>query len=540
MKHYLALRAHVDGDYRQETLLGRDYIVVPVVALVEGVLQGMSAAQPELALASEYGRFPAGWDGRPVVMSHPVDKKGNPVSANSPTVLEDYAIGTLFNTHVDADGKLHTEAWVEVTRAEGLNTNSKSILATLQKGEMIEVSTGYFAELEETEGKHNGEKYFAIQRNIVPDHLAFLPEGTLGACSNADGCGAPRINKAIFSVNADSLKTAKDCGCGCNGEGTCKDSSMPQTNGMDEEGKGKNKGKKKQDPKAYEQGGEGAVALDLLANSIAGGITLDDARKLVSSSLCKSQMYSYVMAMTKDTVVYEQYNSINGAYNTYQRSYSVGADGKVTLGDDVEEVVLVTKILKANEAEQINSNGTEPAENPEQVNMTDKTVKDPAAAPQDPTANADTKKEPTVTVITNEQGKFEVTVNEKGETSVKLIEAAQPTTNAEAPKAKTFEDLLANASPEIREVMNASLKMHNDRKTALIKALKDNSRNKFSDEYLKAQSIDTLQNLAELANIPSYDGMAAPITPTANASDDEDAPPPAPLVFELNPKKDAA
>lgn len=540
-RQYIGIRAHVSGEYRTESLLGRDYFVVPIVALVEGVLQGMSAAQPELALAEEFGRFPAGWDGRPVVMSHPVDTKGNPVSANSPSVLEDYCIGQLFNTHVDDDGRLLTEAWVEISRAEGLNANSQGILATLQAGENIEVSTGYFAQLEELKGTHNNKKYFAVQRNIVPDHLAFLPDGTLGACSNADGCGL-QTNSANFRVNADSMKTG-DCGCGCNGAGTCQDDHMPEANASEMtpvQEKIKKRVKKKSDPKAYAQGGEAAVALDLLTHSIASSITLEDARKIISAALKKTQMYSYVMAMTKDHVVYEQYDAFSGMYKTYQRTYSVAADGAVTLGDAAEEVVLVTKILTVQEAEQTQSTGEEPAENQE-VNMTDKTTA-PAApnantAPQTPA----TPKEPTTTIVSNEQGKFEVSTSAEGETTVKLIEAAKPATNAEAPKATTFQELLANASPEIREVMDSGLRMHNARKTGLIAQLvAAGDRCAFDENYLKAQSIDTLEKLARLAQIQSFEGVAGPHTVTSNAADDADAPPPAPMVFELNPKKDAA
>ena len=73
---------------REETFQGKDFLVVPVIALVEGVHQASNAPAPELALASEFGKYPQGWDGRPVLLSHP-QREGSPVSANSPEVLED-------------------------------------------------------------------------------------------------------------------------------------------------------------------------------------------------------------------------------------------------------------------------------------------------------------------------------------------------------------------------------------------------------------------------------------------------------------------
>ena len=86
----VSFRAQMGGSLRTNTLYGKDQLIVPVVALVEGVLQAMNAATPELALAEEFGKFPAGWNGRPVVMNHPIIDK-NPVSANSPSVLETFA-----------------------------------------------------------------------------------------------------------------------------------------------------------------------------------------------------------------------------------------------------------------------------------------------------------------------------------------------------------------------------------------------------------------------------------------------------------------
>ena len=71
---------------RTETFNGTDHLVVPLVAITEGVLWPSNAESPELALASEFGKYPQSWDGRPVVMGHPL-RDGTPVSANSPDVL---------------------------------------------------------------------------------------------------------------------------------------------------------------------------------------------------------------------------------------------------------------------------------------------------------------------------------------------------------------------------------------------------------------------------------------------------------------------
>ncbi len=127
---FQGIRAHVSGSYRTESLHGKDYLVVPVVALVEGVLTGMSAAGPELALAEEFGKFPDSWNYRPVVLSHPVNDDGIPISANSPRTLEAYQIGHLFNTKL-VGNQLQQEAWIDVERAKTLNDNAKEVMEAL-------------------------------------------------------------------------------------------------------------------------------------------------------------------------------------------------------------------------------------------------------------------------------------------------------------------------------------------------------------------------------------------------------------------------
>jgi len=584
VKRFYGIRAHVDGNYRKETFLGKDYIVVPVVALVEGVIQGMMAAGPELALAEEFGRFPQGWNGRPLTMEHPIDDEGNPVSANSPSTLKSYQIGQLFNTRVKS-GKLHTEAWVEVVRAKGLNTNSKATLKALQAGEMIEVSTGYFSQIEETAGEFNGEDYIAIQRNIVPDHLAFLPDGTLGACSNEDGCGAPRTNStSLFRVNAD-------CGCGCNGNGDCQvtlaneavheqetttiglkstgstvediatnvpgayDNYTKETNGIADgvskdtlldldldlnevsteeraaARKRRKKMKKVTNPGAYEATGAGGVALNIIAQSFPDSMLDGDARKLISAALQKMQKYSYVIGMTPSMVVYEQYDQFSGTYKTFRRGFDIAKDGKVTLKDNIEEVVLITKILPV-----ANSEGKEPEETTEQANMTtqvkapetqekkkDEVTTQTAAVMTVQTA-AITTVEPRLTIHKSKDkdgNEVEITVNEKGEvtdTKVTLKAAQEP----EKAPPRTVNEYIAQAPAEIQEVLNSSVKLHQSRKDELIANLKKTNRCKFGDDALKVMSLDMLENLAQLADVPTYDGQARPIT--AQAASNEGVP----------------
>lgn len=202
----LSVQAQPDvAHIRTATLFDADHTIVPCVALVEGVLWPANAPAPELALAEEFGRFPDGWNGRPVVFDHP-HINGMAVSASHPDVMEDVAFGQLFNTSLD-ETKLKTEIWINNERVQRMSAEVQDAVSRLKNGEMVEVSTGLFTMTEKTSGEFQGEEFEAIWRNIVPDHLAVLPEGVTGACSVEDGCGAPRANEARYVMNAQYIPT---------------------------------------------------------------------------------------------------------------------------------------------------------------------------------------------------------------------------------------------------------------------------------------------------------------------------------------------
>jgi hypothetical protein len=182
-------RASTNQNYevRRETRDGRNYLVVPVVMMVEGVHSGSHG--PLLHTIDELGRYPQSWDGRPVVIRHP-QVNGVYVSANSPDVLDSYAVGQIYNTHTNGT-KLMAEAWLEVDKLQSI---SPETYQKLEDHELIEVSVGVFTDDEQTSGDWNGEPYTMIARNHRPDHLALLPD-EIGACSVEDGCGVRVNNK---------------------------------------------------------------------------------------------------------------------------------------------------------------------------------------------------------------------------------------------------------------------------------------------------------------------------------------------------------
>lgn len=494
-----SIRAQADSSaVRTETFMDREYTVVPVVALVEGVLQGMNAQTPELALQEEFGRVPEGWNGRPIVMNHPVIN-GQAVSANSPAVLETYQMGFVFNTVVE-DGKLKVEAWLDNARIEEVGGEFASTLERINAGTTVEVSTGLFTGIEESKGRFNGKEYGGIWRDVVPDHLAFLSEGTIGACSIDDGCGTPRTNSTLKTHMSAITWEQQDCGCKHGGS-----DSMPKDNQQTPEGT----------EVAIKPNSAGVVPsfdssrFALAINGKPADMVDQDARKLVAAALQSTKgrdTYTYVIGLTNDKVIYEHYSYDVGDYMTYQRSYNIADDKSVTLGNDEERVVVTMAITpvtasaapKANEATEPTSTST-----PETTPTGD------PAMPDTPKDNAQTTQQADpadVNAVLANAGKPEAT-NVQTPTAVQTPAPASVATNAAPTAPRTLEQYLAEAPAEVKEVINAGLKLRNEKRASIIAAINSTNRSDFTEAQLAAMSDDVLESLAKLAAVPSYNGQ---------------------------------
>ncbi len=186
MKKILFIQNLVDGYViRTESLEGRDYWVVPLVMMVEGVHSGSQGAI--LYTAEELGITQQAWNGSPVVILHP-DDNGHAISANDPDLVKDI-VGRIFNTVMDGL-KLRAEAWLDI---EHLQEVSPETAQQIQEQNALDVSIGVFMEEEIIEGEFNNQEYTAIAHHMQADHLALLPN-EVGACSFDDGCGV-RTNK---------------------------------------------------------------------------------------------------------------------------------------------------------------------------------------------------------------------------------------------------------------------------------------------------------------------------------------------------------
>ena len=171
---------------RYDKMEGKQYLVVPSIAIVEGVHNGSNG--PLLYPKEEIEKTPQVWNTKPVTVYHP-EINGRGLSACDPAILDSRKVGEMMNT-VAEDGKLKTELWIDEAAA---NKVDKRILDAVKNGKMMELSTGLFTDNDLVEGEWNGEPYSAVARNYRPDHLAILPD-KIGACSIEDGAGFLRVN----------------------------------------------------------------------------------------------------------------------------------------------------------------------------------------------------------------------------------------------------------------------------------------------------------------------------------------------------------
>jgi hypothetical protein len=482
MARVLKLAAFASGavDTREETFNGEKYLVVPVVALVEGVLHAMNSATPEMVLAEEFTR-PAvvgGFNGRPLYEGHPlVDDV--PVSGNDPKILEDLCIGQVFNASVKKD-KLVMEAWINVARAEKI---APKLLERVANGEPIEISVGVFCESDDDEtGEFEGKKFAGAWRDIVPDHLALLPAGDTGACSREMGCGVRAAKGAEMSV-----EKKKDRSFGAKFARVM--SLFRSEQAAEEMSDSDLKGKLYQALRK--------VRSDV--NYVEAFVPVTAPTRVIYSCWCPSTSVGPEYGMGYQNVLLE-------------RSFTLDASGVVTLGDDeqeVEPVLSYEPVVKAAATEPKTAAQGAPCScqdhkdtrsaidmTKEQIakfleTATDEQVKALSAVAEPPTPAATEEKVETPAAAVVETPKVETPAV------------------ASAPKAPTFEEMLATAEPSVRDAIAEGQRVGAEKRATTVKALKDTGRCELTDKELAAMSQAQLDQLVKLAGSAKVDFSAA-------------------------------
>lgn len=190
------------GTSREMTVDGRQWLVIPTVALMEGVIHPVNAKTPEFVSAAVLEKAATSWNGKPITLGHPT-KAGKQCSANDPAIHASHGIGEVRNARFE-NKKLLCESWIDTEKAEKLNP---TMLADLRANKGQEVSVGAFVLTDNVASDFNGKPYKSSWLETKGDHLAFLPGGR-GACSVAMGCGTHRA--AMHLVTAEAIETVSD------------------------------------------------------------------------------------------------------------------------------------------------------------------------------------------------------------------------------------------------------------------------------------------------------------------------------------------
>lgn len=188
------------GAAQTEMVNGREHFVIPVVALMEGVIHPVNAESPEFVPWSTIEMMAASFDGKPVTLGHPA-QNGKQCSAKVPGIMDSHGMGFIRNPRAVKETKrLLMDALVDKQKSKQLHPDMHQALL---EEKIIEVSVGAFVFTDDNAGEHNGRRYNAKWMSGTGDHLAFLP-GKRGACSVAMGCGAHRA--AMHLVTAEGIE----------------------------------------------------------------------------------------------------------------------------------------------------------------------------------------------------------------------------------------------------------------------------------------------------------------------------------------------
>ena len=176
--------------------VGRENIEVPAIILGEQVIHGSGGYEfgAELVMGNALYSSVDQWNDKPVVIYH---TEG---SAREIANLEQEKVGFIYNaeiigyeddpTNIRIKCMLRLDVELLLTHDDG-----QAIIDKFDSGFIMEMSTGYYLkQLFFQEGTFRGRDYLAMQAEIIPDHLALLPNA-VGAYSRDDGGGANRTNQ---------------------------------------------------------------------------------------------------------------------------------------------------------------------------------------------------------------------------------------------------------------------------------------------------------------------------------------------------------
>ncbi len=487
------------GVTRHDSMDGKDYLVAPMVMIVEGVLQGSNG--PLLYPANELAKTPEVWNMKPVVVYHP-KKDGRGVTACDPDIIKNHGVGLIMHAKFE-DSKLKAEAWIDINKAGKVD---ERVIEAIKNNTVMELSTGLFTDNEKIDGEFNGIAYEGIARNYRPDHLALLPD-LKGACSIKDGAGFLRLNvsNAGTSVEIDLKKTPVNL------------------EGMNWLAK------------------NAEMVTQALAELIFNEMSHSDIWTLISSKLRESnddlwidEVFDTFFIYADDGVLYKQNYSINDGEVTF-----IGGREKVTRSivfrtedgsiignkDDTNRKDL--KMNKDQLVDVIIANAcTQWAEEHKDALMA---MEEDMLKKMLPVENEETE---AVKNAAKKAADEALALNENEETTVEN-------------KEKTADQIIANiGNPEVAAMLTNGMNSYKADKAKLIGIIIANEKNIFTEDQLKLKEIGELKGLASLASNTkeqiekvkalNFEGQGDPV---GNTDEKEEGLPLPVLNFDAEKKK---
>lgn len=458
----------VDYEIRTENINGTDYLIVPVVMLVEGVHHGSGG--PLLYTADELEACVNEWNGMPVTVGHPQDQEGNYISARYPGVLKSI-VGQVYNPKMQGN-KLTAECWIDITT---LKTVSEDAFEYIKEKKALEVSTGVFTQEVGKKGEFDGEEYRAIATNITPDHLALLP-GEEGACNWEDGCGI-RNNK----MKTKEMKTKE-----------IKTNTKPAVIDKDA---------------LLAEFLERKAGIHLTSNEASFGNIIDSIYQQLN--LMDTEVsYYYLEEVYDGYFIYCAVNRRSSEKKMYRQSYSVSTQGIVALSGDPIQVrkevsyITMTRTNFKNKSE-MKTNASKCTCTVDSLIGNERTnfTEDDRAWLSDLSQEQLNKLAPKEAEAPKPD---ESVANNKATEDKTPTGTDQQPVNNNRPIEEVVKEVLSketdpikfidNFMPEgVKEQMKSALKMHQNRRNKLIKEIVDNSN--FQEERLKKFSDEDLENM---------------------------------------------
>ena len=448
----------------EEVFNDRPHWVIPCVLMTEGVFNAA------LYTADELGAFASSWNGRAVTAWHPMVEDRFVSCAEDPDVFQQYVVGTVFGATVEeTDGKHRLKARLYVDQ-EAAAARSDVLCEMIRNGEAIEVSTGLLSHAMPASGELNGRAYNRVIKDIHPDHLALLPGGK-GACSWADGAGAPRLNAAEEPLD-DETEGADDM-------------AALKTMTINVKGPTGSFRRAVQDM---------AEELNLSVNELSHGDKASAVRDALRARFApvpadgveaaSPSVYVYVTEMYDDTVVYEV--DVQNKTRYFRIGYTVDAAGKATL---VGEPVEVRRDVQYLPLPPVVTNSQTP--------------NTPEAGTTVPAPGATTQP----TVINNEEKQTMDIKTDTPPTIPAVIPPAAPAAVKPPLTLATLEALSKDDATDagLRGDITEFLGTRVARRKTMVDTILGNSRNRFTAEQLNAKDTVELDALAALATVPSVD-----------------------------------